>query len=111
MGGNFSTGVFSGMSDESGFLIPCPPLMSSIGMSGGMPSLCDMIPILVCKDGMLLMSSSSVVVEEVDFFRDGEPFIFPPPEWLELGDPGEAMLDEPKDNGEKTGWFIWSTGP
>ena len=68
-----------------------------------------MICILVCKDGMLLISSSSVVeVEEVDFFRAGEPFIFPPPELVEFGDPGEAMLDEPKDKGEKTG-FIWST--
>ena len=56
------------------------------------------------------MSSSSVVFEDVDFFRAGDPFIFPPPEWLELGDPGEAMLVEPKERGEKTG-FIWSTGP
>ena len=59
---------------------------------------------------MLLISSSSVVFEDVDFFLAGEPFIFPPPEWLELGDPGEAMLVEPKERGEKTG-FIWSTGP
>ena len=69
-----------------------------------------MICIRVCKDGMLLMSSSSAVLEEVDFLRVGEPLIFPPPEWLELGDPGEAMLEEPSDNGEKTG-FIWSIEP
>ena len=69
-----------------------------------------MICILVCRDGMLLISSSSAVFEEVDFFRAGELFIFPPPEFVELGDPGEAILDEPNDNGEKTG-LICSRGP
>ena len=51
---------------------------------------------------MLLISSSSAdVVEAVDFFRA----ILPPPEFSELGDPGEAILDEP---GEKTG-LNWSS--
>ena len=62
-----------------------------------------MICILACSDGMLTMSSSSPLVEEVDFFLDGEDLILPPPLLLELGDPGEAMLDEPIERGEKTG--------
>ena len=37
-GGSFSTGVFSCGSEERGFLIPWPPLMSSIGASGGIPN-------------------------------------------------------------------------
>ena len=37
-GGSFSTGVFSCGSAERGFLIPCPPLMSSMGASGGIPN-------------------------------------------------------------------------
>ena len=39
---------------------------------------------------MLLMSSPSSGFEQVDFFLEGEDFIFPPPLVEELGDPGEA---------------------
>ena len=67
--------------------------------------------ILILREGMLLMSSSSV--EEVDFFLAGEPFTFPPasdpccpplpphglPGWQPIptepplaGDPGEGWL-------------------
>ena len=59
---------------------------------------------------MLLMSSSSVL-DEVDFFRTGDALIFPPPILLlspglvELGDPGEAILEEPRERGEKTGFI------
>ena len=45
--------------------------------------------ILILREGMLLMSSSSV--EEVDFFLAGDPFTFPPacgPCWLPHGLPG-----------------------
>ena len=66
--------------------------------------------ILILREGMLLMSSSSPV-EEVDFFLAGEPFTFPPACWPPLpwphglpgwhpipaepplaGDPGEGWL-------------------
>jgi hypothetical protein len=40
-----------------------------------------------------MSSSSAVDDDEVDFFRTGELFIFPPP-GLEPGDPGDAMLAE-----------------
>lgn len=61
---------------------------------------------------MLLISSSSVL-EEVDFLRDGDAFILPPPpllldpvtDMVEFGDPGEAMLEEPIERGEKTGFI------
>ena len=55
--------------------------------------------------------------EEVDFFLEGVDFIFPPPlaspGLVEFGDPGEAILDEPIERGEKTGLMesrplIWS---
>ena len=42
------------------------------------PTLCEMTWILILREGMLLMSSSSPV-EEVDFFLAGDPFTFPPP--------------------------------
>ena len=66
---------------------------------------------------MLLISSSSVVLEEVDFFRTGDALILPPPiamtedelllspGLVELGDPGEAMLEDPRERGEKTGFI------
>jgi hypothetical protein len=55
-----------------------------------------MIWILICSDGMLLMSSSSAVDDDdVDFLRTGELFILPPPGLdPDPGDPGEAMLAE-----------------
>jgi hypothetical protein len=37
-GGSFSVTGFSGKSGAIGFLMPWPPLISSIGMSGGIPS-------------------------------------------------------------------------
>ena len=56
-------------------------------------------------------SSSTPLLEAVDFFREGgADFIFPPPlgkspGLVEFGDPGEAKLDEPIERGEKTGLF------
>jgi hypothetical protein len=54
-------------------------------------------------------SSSTPLLEVVDFFRDGADFILPPPlakspGLVEFGDPGEAKLDEPIERGEKTGF-------
>jgi hypothetical protein len=54
-------------------------------------------------------SSSTPLLEAVDFFLDGACFILPPPlakspGLVEFGDPGEAKLDEPIERGEKTGF-------
>ena len=63
--------------------------------------------ILILREGMLLMSSSSV--EEVDFFLVGDPFILPECCcWPPIGLPGWPMPAEPPLAGDPgDGWLTW----